>query len=240
MGGQLGDAVGKPDRQASHLAAGRFAHLVRDALAQLKDLLGARESGVARLGEGHATARGLEELVAQRLLQLAHLRADGLHRHVQPLGGPGKAAFLGDDPEVVQMAVVQHALSDAEKPNYRCVQSGLFDCHPSPHSSHQITPSSPHHVLPSQLVCRCLAACTVVPGAWALHAVAVWSVSNAGALSGAASGVGSIALPDWLAPWVPTELVQAMTQMVAGLGPLVDSLLQAAPALAGGLTWRHG
>lgn len=71
---------------------------------------------------------------------------------------------------------------------------------------------------------------------WALHAVAVWSVSNAGALSGAASGVGSIALPDWLAPWVPTELVQAMTQMVAGLGPLVDSLLQAAPALASGLT----
>ena len=54
--------------------------------------------------------------------------------------------------------------------------------------------------------------------AWALHAVAVWSVSNAGALSGTASGVGSIALPDWLPAWVPTEL------------------LQAAPALAGGLT----
>lgn len=72
--------------------------------------------------------------------------------------------------------------------------------------------------------------------AWALHAVAVWSVSNAGALAGAASGVGSIALPAWLAPWVPAELVQAMAQMVAGLGPLVGSLLQAAPALAGGLT----
>ncbi len=72
--------------------------------------------------------------------------------------------------------------------------------------------------------------------AWALHAVAVWSVSNAGALSGAASSVGSIALPQWLAPWVPAELVQSVTQMVAGLGPLVDSLLQAAPALAGGLT----
>jgi len=72
--------------------------------------------------------------------------------------------------------------------------------------------------------------------AWALHAVAVWSVSNVGALSGAASGVGSIALPDWLAPWVPTELVQAVTQMAAGLGPLVDSLLQAVPFLAGGLT----
>lgn len=72
--------------------------------------------------------------------------------------------------------------------------------------------------------------------AWALHGVAAWSVSNAGALAGAASGGGSIALPDWLAPWVPTELVQAVTQMMAGLGPLVDSLLQAAPALAGGLT----
>lgn len=71
---------------------------------------------------------------------------------------------------------------------------------------------------------------------WALHAVAVWSVSNAGALSGAASGVSSIVLPDWLAPWVPNELVQAVTQLVAGLGPLVDSLLQAAPAVAGGLT----
>ena len=72
--------------------------------------------------------------------------------------------------------------------------------------------------------------------AWALHAVAVWSVSNVGALSGATSGVGDIALPDWLAPWVPTELVQAVTQMMAGLEPLVDSLLQAVPFLTGGLT----
>ena len=110
MGRQLRDAVGEPNRQAGHLAAGRFAHLVGDALAQLKDLLGAGEGGLARLGEGHATARGLEQLVAQRLLQLAHLRADGLHRHVQPFGGTGEAAFLGDDPEVVEMAVVQHAV----------------------------------------------------------------------------------------------------------------------------------
>lgn len=72
--------------------------------------------------------------------------------------------------------------------------------------------------------------------AWALHAVAVWAVSSAAGLSGAASGVASIALPDWLAPWLPAELVQALTQVAAGLAPLVDSLLQAAPALAGGLT----
>ena len=72
--------------------------------------------------------------------------------------------------------------------------------------------------------------------AWALNAVAVWTVSNAGALSGAASGAGTIRLPDWLAPWVPPEIAQSVSQMLAGLGPVVDSLLQAAPALAGGLT----
>lgn len=71
---------------------------------------------------------------------------------------------------------------------------------------------------------------------WALHAVAAWSVASAGELSGADLGVPGIALPDWLAPWVPAELVQTVTQMMAGLGPLVDTLLQAAPAMAGGLT----
>jgi hypothetical protein len=72
--------------------------------------------------------------------------------------------------------------------------------------------------------------------AWALNAVAVWTVSNAGALSGAASGVGTIALPEWLALWVPPEVARWASQLLAGLGPVVDSLLQAAPALAGGVT----
>lgn len=72
--------------------------------------------------------------------------------------------------------------------------------------------------------------------AWALHAVAVWTVSSAGALSGAAAAAGGIALPAWLAPWVPPDLVHAMVGLMADLGPLVDSLLQAMPALAGALT----
>ena len=77
-------------------------------------------------------------------------------------------------------------------------------------------------------------------GAWAFHAVAVWAVSNAGVLTDAASGVDDLRLPYWLSPWVPPELVQAMTALLAGLAPAVESLLQAAPALAGGLsvaTW---
>jgi hypothetical protein len=71
--------------------------------------------------------------------------------------------------------------------------------------------------------------------AWGMQTAAVWTVSNAGSLSGAASGV-DISLPDWLAPWVPGELAQALSQLIAALGPVVNSLLQAAPALAGGLT----
>ena len=43
-------------------------------------------------------------------------------------------------------------------------------------------------------------------------------------------------VPDWLAPWVPPEVAQWASQLLAGLAPLVDGLLQAAPALAGGLT----
>ena len=72
--------------------------------------------------------------------------------------------------------------------------------------------------------------------AWTLHAVAVWTVSNAGALSGAASGASTMALPDWLAPWVPPEVAQWVSQAMGGLAPFIDSMLQAAPALAVGLT----
>lgn len=72
--------------------------------------------------------------------------------------------------------------------------------------------------------------------AWVLNVVAVWTVSHAGALSSAASGVGASRLPDNLAPWVTPETAQTVSQMLAGLWPLIDGLLQAAPALAAGLT----
>ena len=72
--------------------------------------------------------------------------------------------------------------------------------------------------------------------AWTLHAVAVWSVLNAGALSGATSDTASFLLPDWLAAWVPEEVAQSLGALVVGLGQLVDTLLKALPALAGGVT----
>lgn len=72
--------------------------------------------------------------------------------------------------------------------------------------------------------------------AWALHAVAVWSVANAGALTGVVSNVEGLRLPEWLVPWVPPEIAQMLTSLLSGFAPLVENLLQTAPALAGGLT----
>jgi len=77
-------------------------------------------------------------------------------------------------------------------------------------------------------------------GAWAFHALGAWAVSSAGVLTGAASGGDGFRLPDWLSPWVPQEAVEAMTAFLAGLAPVVEGLLQAAPVLAGALsvvTW---
>ncbi|MDZ7858034.1 hypothetical protein [Sphaerotilus sp.] len=72
--------------------------------------------------------------------------------------------------------------------------------------------------------------------AWALHGIAVWTISNAGVLTGAASGVETLRLPEWLVPWIPPETVQAITALFAGLAPTIDSVLQAMPLLADGLT----
>lgn len=76
--------------------------------------------------------------------------------------------------------------------------------------------------------------------AWAFHAIAVWAVSNAGGWTDPALRTENLRLPDWLAPWVPPEVLQAMTSLLSGLAPAVETLLQAAPSLIGVLsvaTW---
>jgi len=71
--------------------------------------------------------------------------------------------------------------------------------------------------------------------AWAVHAFTVWTVASAGALTGVASGVEGLRLPEWLTPWVAPEIAQAMTSLLSGFAPFIESLLQTAPALTGGL-----
>ncbi len=72
--------------------------------------------------------------------------------------------------------------------------------------------------------------------AWALHAVAVWSVSNASALTGVASGVEGLRPAELVPRGVPPEIAQPMTSLLASFAPVVESLLQTVPALTSGLT----
>ena len=77
-------------------------------------------------------------------------------------------------------------------------------------------------------------------GVWAFHALTVWVVSQTGAWSGPASVVQEFRWPEGLAPWLPTETELVFASLLSGLVPVVDGLLHAMPALAGGLsvvTW---
>jgi len=117
VGGQFGESVGQAHRQALDALGGRLVDLVRHHLADLEDLLGAGEGGLAGLGQHQATALGLEQLMPQRSLEFPHLRADRLHRHAEPVRRAGETALLGDDPEVVQMAVVEGGHGRASEKN---------------------------------------------------------------------------------------------------------------------------
>ena len=69
--------------------------------------------------------------------------------------------------------------------------------------------------------------------AWAFHSIAAWTISNAGTLAG---GTGSIEALVWLAPWVPPELALTLNSMIASLTPAIQTVLEWAPAMAGGLS----
>ena len=71
---------------------------------------------------------------------------------------------------------------------------------------------------------------------WALHALAAWSVANAGGLVAGTGSVADLHLPGWLAPWVPAELAQALVEVLRAAAPMVEAALAWAPALATGLT----
>ena len=72
--------------------------------------------------------------------------------------------------------------------------------------------------------------------AWAFHAMATWTVANAGVLAGSSQAIGAVPVPDWLAPWIPPEFALAFTSMLSAFTPAIEAMLDWAPALAGGLS----
>lgn len=72
--------------------------------------------------------------------------------------------------------------------------------------------------------------------AWAFHSIATWTVVNAGTLVGGAGATGALQVPVWLAPWIPTEFVSSLNVMIASLTPAIQTVLEWAPAMAGGLS----
>ncbi len=73
-------------------------------------------------------------------------------------------------------------------------------------------------------------------GAWAVHAIAVWTVSNAGVLTGAPSGRRGPSSAGVAGALGAAGDRAGDDRAAFGLAPAVEGLLQAMPALAGGLT----
>lgn len=76
--------------------------------------------------------------------------------------------------------------------------------------------------------------------AWTVNAIALWTVSNTNTLTGAASSVKGLLLPEWMAPWIPSEVEQEVVSVLSGVAPILESVVQAAPELAGGLAQANG
>ena len=57
----------------------------------------------AGIGQHQSAPGRLEQFTAQRPLKLAHLRADGLNRHIELIGSAGHTTLLGHHPEVIKM-----------------------------------------------------------------------------------------------------------------------------------------
>lgn len=72
--------------------------------------------------------------------------------------------------------------------------------------------------------------------AWAFHSITAWTISNAGVLAGGSGAIEGLRLPDWLAPWIPSEIALAFTSILSNLTPAIEAVLNQAPAWAGGLS----
>jgi hypothetical protein len=104
---QLGKGVRHADGQPHGLAGGAAAQRFGQLAPQPEDLVRVLLRGAAGLRERQPAAGTDEQGLAQLLLQLLQLRADGRLGDVQHLGGARDAPLARHGPEVLQVTVVE-------------------------------------------------------------------------------------------------------------------------------------
>ncbi|MBE7499499.1 MAG: HAD-IC family P-type ATPase [Verrucomicrobiales bacterium] len=106
VGHQLGKRVRHAHVEPQGLRRRPLLDRVHQLSAQREDLLGVAAGDLTGVRQHLRPPAPAEELLAQRLLQLAQLRRDGRRGDVELLGGLLQAAFLRHGPEVPQVVVV--------------------------------------------------------------------------------------------------------------------------------------
>ena len=106
---QLWHRVNGPDIE--HGLAARFlaAHYARQFSTDGEDVFCVIEDHAPHLGQHETSTRLVEQSLTDSFVQQLQLAADGLRRYVQDVRRLGDAAFAGDGPEVMQVAVIEVA-----------------------------------------------------------------------------------------------------------------------------------
>jgi hypothetical protein len=71
---------------------------------------------------------------------------------------------------------------------------------------------------------------------WIAHSLASWSLSGIGSVVGQTQQMDRLPIPDWIAAWIPPDLVLALKATSAGVLPWVESALNALPSVGSWLS----
>jgi hypothetical protein len=71
---------------------------------------------------------------------------------------------------------------------------------------------------------------------WIAHSLASWSLTGIGSVVGQTQQIDRLPIPDWIAAWIPPDLVLALKATSAGVLPWVESALNALPSVGSWLS----
>jgi hypothetical protein len=71
---------------------------------------------------------------------------------------------------------------------------------------------------------------------WIAHSLASWSLTGIGSVVGQTQHIDRLPIPDWIAAWIPPDLVLALKATSAGVLPWVESALNALPSVGSWLS----